>query len=119
LKPSDELLSAKTIGVAGGGVGMLVLQIEELQDQLAKAALHNKGVRSDKLLLQQLNAVEAAYAELQEATVRARKGLCCCDLSVAVPTEVQCWVRVLSHAGRKTIYCSSTCEGHSRTVTVV
>jgi uroporphyrinogen-III synthase len=50
-----------------------LLQIEELQDQLAKAAQHNKGVGSDKLLLQQLNAVEAAYAELQEAMVRARK----------------------------------------------
>uniref|UniRef100_A0A383WJD2 Kinesin motor domain-containing protein n=1 Tax=Tetradesmus obliquus TaxID=3088 RepID=A0A383WJD2_TETOB len=43
-------------------------QIEELQDQLAKAAVLNKGVGSDKVLLQQLNAVEAAYAELQEET---------------------------------------------------
>jgi hypothetical protein len=68
---------------------LLPLQIEELQDQLAKAAQHNKGVGSDKLLLEQLNAVEAAYAELQEATVRATGGLSCCYLSAAVPTELQ------------------------------
>ncbi|WIA31447.1 hypothetical protein OEZ86_002342 [Tetradesmus obliquus] len=43
-------------------------QIEELQDQLAKAAVLNKGVGSDKVLLQQLNAVQAAYAELREET---------------------------------------------------
>ncbi|WIA31445.1 hypothetical protein OEZ86_002342 [Tetradesmus obliquus] len=52
----------------GKTVTRLQLQIEELQDQLAKAAVLNKGVGSDQVLLQQPNAVEAAYAELQEET---------------------------------------------------
>jgi hypothetical protein len=51
---------------------LLLLQVEELQDQLAKAVKHNKGAGSEQLLLDQLSAIQAAYAELKEEAVSNR-----------------------------------------------
>jgi cytochrome c553 len=50
----------------------LQLQLEELEDELRKAG-KGAGV-ADQLLQQQLNAVEAAYADLQDELVRHLKG---------------------------------------------
>lgn len=54
-EPKDELIER------------LRLEIEELHDQLNLAA---RGANPEKMLQQQLNALEAAYAELQEELVR-------------------------------------------------
>lgn len=58
-EPKDELIHR------------LQLQLAELQDQI-KLAKEESGRAATEEVLQQLNAVEAAYADLQEEMVRAR-----------------------------------------------